>query len=65
MIDPLNDGLPRTLQQRLRGPLPGPPAQRALTAELAYGRHFGPPAWNARQAAVLVLLYPQARAWHT
>ncbi len=63
MIDPLRDDLPRALQQRLGEPLPGPPAQRQLTSELAYGRHFGPPAWNARQAAVLVLLYPHAQAW--
>ena len=63
MIDPLRDGLPLSLQQRLGEPLPGPPAQRQLTSELAYGRHFGPPAWNARQAAVLILLYPHARAW--
>ncbi len=64
MIDPLGDSLPVHLQRRLQRPLPGPRAQRTLTSELAYGRHFGPPAWDARHAAVLVLLYPHAGAWH-
>jgi 8-oxo-dGTP pyrophosphatase MutT (NUDIX family) len=63
MIDPLDDGLPRSLQQRLREPLPGSPVHRHLASELAYGRHFGPPAWNARQASVLILLYPHERKW--
>ncbi|MHB0959593.1 MAG: NUDIX hydrolase [Pirellulaceae bacterium] len=63
MIDPLGDGLPAMLAQRLCEPLPGPRAQRLLTSELAYGRHVGPPLWNARNAAVLVLLYPRDDGW--
>lgn len=63
MIDPLGDGLPAMLVRRLREPLPGPLAQRLMASELAYGRHFGPPLWNARHAAVLVLLYPHHNGW--
>ena len=39
--------------------LPGPTAQRLFEPELAYGRHAGPAAADARLAAVLVLAY-----WH-
>jgi 8-oxo-dGTP pyrophosphatase MutT (NUDIX family) len=63
MIDPLGDGLPAMLVRRLCEPLPGPRAQRLLASELAYGRHFGPPLWNARHASVLVLLYPHHHGW--
>jgi 8-oxo-dGTP pyrophosphatase MutT (NUDIX family) len=34
-----------------------------MTPELAYGRHYGPPAWNARLAAVLLLLYMDRGQW--
>lgn len=44
--------------------LPGPAAQRPFAPELAYGRHAGPPAFGARQAAVLVLAYPHAGDWY-
>lgn len=64
MIDPLDDQLPGRLRQRLHAPLPGAAAHRALAVELGYGRHHGPPSWDARPAAVLVLLYPHRRAWH-
>jgi 8-oxo-dGTP pyrophosphatase MutT (NUDIX family) len=64
MIDPLHDALPEKLQRRLRHRLPGAGAQRQLASELAYGRHFGPPAWDARRAAVLIVLYPHAGTWH-
>jgi 8-oxo-dGTP pyrophosphatase MutT (NUDIX family) len=63
MIDPLGDDLPRRLRRRLADPLPGRQAHGTMGAELSYGRHFGPPAWDARQAAVLVLLYPHASRW--
>lgn len=43
--------------------LPGASSQRLFAPELAYGRHAGPPAYDARQAAVLVLVYPQAGDW--
>jgi len=64
MIDPLDDRLPDLLRRRLAELLPGARGQRHLTAELAYGRHYGPPAWDARQAAVLILLYPLQGRWH-
>jgi 8-oxo-dGTP pyrophosphatase MutT (NUDIX family) len=43
--------------------LPGPAIQQKFAPELAYGRHAGPPAVGARQAAVLVLLYPHQGEW--
>jgi 8-oxo-dGTP pyrophosphatase MutT (NUDIX family) len=64
VLDPLNDQLPTRLARRLKEPLPGRQAHRQLASELAYGRHAGPPAWDARPAAVLVCLYPQAGCWH-
>ncbi len=38
-------------------------AREAFSPELAYGRHFGPPAPTARQAAVVVLLEPRSGTW--
>ncbi len=38
-------------------------ARGAFSPALAYGRHFGPPAPTARQAAVLVLLEPRDGQW--
>ena len=43
--------------------LPGAAAQRLFEPELAYGRHAGPPALDARQAAVLVLAYLHEATW--
>ncbi len=63
MIDPLHDQLPARLARRLAEPLPGRAAHRQLTAELAYGRHFGPPASDARRASVLVCLFPRDGQW--
>ena len=40
--------------------LPGRAAQARFAPALSYGRHFGPKKWNARNAAVLVLLVPDA-----
>jgi 8-oxo-dGTP pyrophosphatase MutT (NUDIX family) len=34
-----------------------------MAPELSYGRHNGPAAWNARPAAVLLLLYPDHERW--
>lgn len=64
MMDPLGDGLPARLERRLRGPLPGRSAHRTMHTDLAYGRHFGPPAVDVRPAAVLILLFPHDGRWH-
>jgi 8-oxo-dGTP pyrophosphatase MutT (NUDIX family) len=53
------DDLRAALRARLLLPLPGPEVDRLMAPELAYGRHAGPPAFDAREAAVLVLLYPE------
>lgn len=57
-------GLTAALRERLLSPLPGPSVFRRMAPELAYGRHAGPPALDAREAAVLVLLYPDRGTWH-
>jgi 8-oxo-dGTP pyrophosphatase MutT (NUDIX family) len=55
--------LPLALAQRLQSPLPGRSAQARFEPELAYGRHFGPAAFDARPAAVLMLLYRDRDEW--
>lgn len=55
--------LPDRLRKRLQEPLPGRAAQRIYSHELSYGRHFGPPHENARNAAVLVLLRWNGEEW--
>lgn len=55
--------LPERLVRRFALPLPGRRAQRRMSPELAYGRHFGPAPSSARQAAVLALLYPVDSRW--
>ncbi len=57
------EGLRDALRERLLLPLKGPEVDRALAPELAYGRHAGPPAIDAREAAVLVLLYREQETW--
>lgn len=57
------ESLQLQLIANLGNALPGPPAQRMFAPELAFGRHAGPPAIGARQAAVLVLLYPREGEW--
>ena len=56
--------LPDLLRQRLAGAPPGIAACTEFEPELCYGRHQGPPAHDARQAAVLLLLFPKQDAWH-
>lgn len=58
------DELIAKLARRLSQPLPGRKAQALLEPDAAYGRHFGPPSFDVRPAAVLVLLYQRAGAWH-
>lgn len=64
MIDPLGDQLPARVERQLRLPLPGRRAHRRMRSELSYGRHYGPPSVDVRQAAVLVLLVPRDGQWH-
>jgi 8-oxo-dGTP pyrophosphatase MutT (NUDIX family) len=52
------------LAARLRSGLPGPAVQSPYQPQASYGRHFGPAPASARPAAVLVLLYTDAGAWH-
>lgn len=51
------------LETRLLHPLPGPEAQRRFEPEGAAGRHFET-VDHARQAAVMILLYPHNDRWH-
>ena len=61
----LNYDLPEALSNRLAtSALPGRTVQRQLEPALCYGRHFGPPTYRAREAAVVALLYPHAGEWH-
>ena len=46
-------------EQIARG-LPGRASQTPFAPQLSFGRHFGPPAREAREAAVLLLLYPRS-----
>ena len=59
----VNDTLTDRLRERLAQPLPGLTALSDYVPELCYGRHAAPPDWNARHAAVLVLLYPDLGHW--
>lgn len=54
---------PELLSRRLAQPLPGIARCSNFEPELAYGRHQGPSAHDARQAAVLLLLYPCEDTW--
>ncbi len=56
--------LPTWLADRLTRPLPPEEIRAQLAPSLSYGRHFGPPAHDARQAAVTILLYPRDGQWH-
>lgn len=64
MTDRADRSLTDWLAERLKGTLPGRAAQARFEPELAYGRHFARPLADARQAAVVMLLYRQERRWH-
>lgn len=59
-----DSNFPDHLCASLAQPLPGIGAGSHFEPELCYGRHQGPPAHDARQAAVLLLLYPGENSWH-
>jgi len=64
MLDSLEDfdSYILTLQNALQQPVPLDVLHR-FAPELSYGRHFGPPAWDARRAAVTILLYWHEEQW--
>lgn len=64
MNDLHDNELGARLAQRLTEPLPGSMAQRRFSPQLCFGRHDGPAAHDARQAAVIALLYPHEGRWH-
>lgn len=57
------DQLADALRRALARGLPGRVAQRAMTPELAYGRHHGPVPAAARRAAVLLAANPSRTGW--
>jgi len=57
------EGFSTWLLHRLTLPLPSWRAQREFTPTLAYGRHYSPRSPGAREAAVVVLLYPGDDGW--
>lgn len=57
------DAMKAALRARFLVTPPGPQTQRWMAPDLAYGRHAGPPAIDAREAAVVVMLYPDSGAW--
>ncbi len=60
----MNANLPEHLSRRLHQPLPGSPAQKIMEPELSFGRHTGPPRYDARPAAVVAMLYLLNGQWH-
>ncbi len=60
----MNLRLPELLAARLARPLPGPMMGSRVEPTPRYGRRYDDPPPDARQAAVLVLLYPHAGHWH-
>jgi len=48
------------LKQCAAAPLPGREAQRRFEPPWGFGRHYGPPSYDAVPAAVALLLYPHA-----
>jgi 8-oxo-dGTP pyrophosphatase MutT (NUDIX family) len=55
---PLSESAVREREKRVHA------ARERMAPELAYGRHNGPPRYDARAAAVLALLYPDAGQWY-
>lgn len=60
----VNADLPARLANRLTKPLPSWAAQARYQPDLSFGRHRGPAQFDARPAAVLILLYPRQGEWH-
>lgn len=60
----MNRDLPELLARRLAEPLPGPDASTRFETRPSLGGHSDEAPPDARQAAVLVLLYPWLDRWH-
>jgi len=60
----MTEDLPERLAARLQMPLPPDAVRARFAPSLSYGRHFGPAAHDAREAAVLMLLYPRDGQWY-
>ena len=56
--------LPERLAARLASPLPGPMVGSRFESKPRFGRHYDCAPPDARQAAVLILLYPHQDRWH-
>ena len=63
MIHEPDENFPEALRDRLSQQLPGIRRCKAFAPELCYGRHAGPPAHDARSAAVLALFYRAGGQW--
>lgn len=60
----MNPSLPELLATRLESPRPRYAARRRLESELSYGRHSSPAPYDARRAAVMILIYPGRQDWY-
>lgn len=60
----MNCGLPELLALRLTRPLTGPVVGSRFEPTPRYDRQYDCPPPDARQAAVLILLYPHEQRWH-
>ena len=61
---PLDSELPQRLARRLEEGLPGPMVGSRFESRPRFGRHYEEIPSTARQAAVLILIYPHADRWY-
>jgi 8-oxo-dGTP pyrophosphatase MutT (NUDIX family) len=60
----MNRRLPETLAARLTQPLPGPMVGTRFEPSPRLGRRYDQPPHDAKQSAVLALIYPHEDCWH-
>ena len=60
----MNPKLPQMLAARLAGPLPGPMVGSRFEPHPPHGRHYDRIPADARQSAVLALIYPHEQQWY-
>ncbi len=58
-----NSDLLQRVENILKHSPPGKTNHRALTPDMGYGRHRGPPHFDTRAAAVMILLIPNGETW--